>query len=124
MISVKASINPYPSFVILNNWQRRRGAVRRVVLKCLQERKGDNDFETSSSSSAPAAADVTSSSSSSGISAYRWCAGLGGLGFLETVYLSYLKLTDSDVFCPIGGGGGGSTCGDILNSDYAIVHGE
>lgn len=48
-----------------------------------------------------------------------WCAGLGGLGFLETTYLTYLKLTNSDPFCPIGGG----SCGDILNSDYAVVFG-
>ncbi|KAA8532037.1 hypothetical protein F0562_006821 [Nyssa sinensis] len=44
---------------------------------------------------------------------------LGGLGFLETSYLTFLKLTNSDAFCPIGGG----TCGDILNSDYAAVFG-
>ncbi|KAK9990067.1 hypothetical protein SO802_025052 [Lithocarpus litseifolius] len=46
-------------------------------------------------------------------------AGLGGLGFVETTYLTYLKLTNSDAFCPIGGG----SCGDILNSDYAVVFG-
>lgn len=46
-------------------------------------------------------------------------AGLGGLGFVETTYLTYLKLTNSDASCPIGGG----SCGDILNSDYAVVFG-
>ncbi|XP_027360546.1 thiol-disulfide oxidoreductase LTO1 isoform X2 [Abrus precatorius] len=46
-------------------------------------------------------------------------AGISGIGFLETSYLTYLKLTDSDVFCPVGGG----TCSDILNSDYALVFG-
>ncbi|XP_008241994.1 PREDICTED: thiol-disulfide oxidoreductase LTO1 [Prunus mume] len=45
--------------------------------------------------------------------------GLGGVGFLETTYLTYLKLTNSDAFCPIGGG----SCGDILSSDYAVVFG-
>ncbi|XP_008242088.1 PREDICTED: thiol-disulfide oxidoreductase LTO1-like [Prunus mume] len=45
--------------------------------------------------------------------------GLGGVGFLETTYLTYLKLTHSDAFCPIGGG----SCGDILSSDYAVVFG-
>eukprot|EP00262_Sarcandra_glabra_P014549 TRINITY_DN427_c0_g1_i1.p1 TRINITY_DN427_c0_g1~~TRINITY_DN427_c0_g1_i1.p1 ORF type:complete len:355 (-),score=47.14 TRINITY_DN427_c0_g1_i1:552-1616(-) len=52
-------------------------------------------------------------------SEYAWCAGLGALGFLETGYLTYLKLTNSDAFCPIGGG----TCTDILNSSYAVVYG-
>lgn len=49
----------------------------------------------------------------------KLCAGLGGLGFVETTYLTYLKFTNSDAFCPIGGG----SCGDILNSDYAVVFG-
>lgn len=49
----------------------------------------------------------------------KLCAGFGGLGFVETTYLTYLKLTNSDAFCPIGGG----SCGDILNSDYAVVFG-
>ena len=49
----------------------------------------------------------------------KLCAGLGGLGFIETTYLTYLKLTNSDAFCPIGGG----SCGDILNSEYAVVFG-
>lgn len=60
-----------------------------------------------------------SSFSSSSISTYSWCAGLGSLGFLETAYLTYLKLSNTDAFCPIGGG----NCGDILNSDYALVFG-
>ncbi|KAK7309393.1 hypothetical protein RJT34_06080 [Clitoria ternatea] len=50
---------------------------------------------------------------------HKLIAGVAGIGFLETSYLSYLKLTDSDAFCPIGGG----TCSDILNSDYALVFG-
>lgn len=60
-----------------------------------------------------------SSSSTTSISAYNWCAGLGWLGFLETAYLTYLKLTNSDAFCPIGGG----SCANILNSDYALLFG-
>ncbi|XP_057962911.1 thiol-disulfide oxidoreductase LTO1 [Malania oleifera] len=59
------------------------------------------------------------SSSGASISTYRWCAALGGLGFLETTYLTYLKLTNSEAFCPIGGG----SCGDVLSSDYAVVFG-
>ncbi|KAK7307451.1 hypothetical protein VNO77_40530 [Canavalia gladiata] len=50
---------------------------------------------------------------------HRLIAGVAGIGFLETSYLTYLKLTDADVFCPVGGG----TCSDILNSDYALVFG-
>ncbi|XP_076882057.1 thiol-disulfide oxidoreductase LTO1-like [Bidens hawaiensis] len=78
---------------------------RQVLLrvKCLNEPSGDD--------SGPSIA--------TGISSYSWCAGLGGLGFLETSYLTYLKLTGSDAFCPVGGG----SCGDILNSSYAAVFG-
>ncbi|KAG1362735.1 thiol-disulfide oxidoreductase LTO1 [Cocos nucifera] len=54
-----------------------------------------------------------------GISTSTWCAGLGTLGFLETGYLTYLKLTDSEAFCPVGGG----SCSNVLNSDYSIVFG-
>eukprot|EP00268_Persea_americana_P042474 TRINITY_DN4250_c0_g2_i3.p1 TRINITY_DN4250_c0_g2~~TRINITY_DN4250_c0_g2_i3.p1 ORF type:complete len:364 (-),score=78.52 TRINITY_DN4250_c0_g2_i3:336-1427(-) len=54
-----------------------------------------------------------------GISTYSWCAGLGALGFLETGYLTYVKLTNTDAFCPIGGG----SCSDVLNSDYSVVFG-
>ncbi|XP_015897865.3 thiol-disulfide oxidoreductase LTO1 [Ziziphus jujuba] len=60
-----------------------------------------------------------SSSSSSSDFTYKLCAGLGGIGLVETAYLTYLKLTNSDAFCPIGGG----SCGDILNSDYAVIFG-
>ncbi|XP_020248381.1 thiol-disulfide oxidoreductase LTO1-like [Asparagus officinalis] len=54
-----------------------------------------------------------------GISTNSWCAGLGTLGFLETGYLSYLKLTNSEAFCAVGGG----SCRDVLNSDYSSVFG-
>ncbi|WVZ12562.1 hypothetical protein V8G54_017092 [Vigna mungo] len=50
---------------------------------------------------------------------HKLIAGAAGLGFLETSYLTYLKLTGDDAFCPVGGG----TCSDVLNSDYAIVFG-
>lgn len=53
------------------------------------------------------------------VSAYRWCAALGGVGFLETAYLAYLKLTDSDALCPIAEG----SCNAVLNSDFASVFG-
>lgn len=56
----------------------------------------------------------------SDISAYRWFAYLGGFGVLETAYLSYLKLTDSDAFCPATGG----SCNTILTSAYSYVFGN
>ncbi|KAM7524023.1 hypothetical protein LguiA_013925 [Lonicera macranthoides] len=90
-------------------WDRRLLFLR---VKCLSEPNRDADPEPDKSSLSP-------SPSPSGISTYSWCAGLGGLGFIETGYLTYLKLTNSDAFCPIGGG----TCGDILNSGYAVVLG-
>jgi len=50
---------------------------------------------------------------------YKLISGIAGIGFIETSYLSYLKFTGSDVFCPVGG----DTCSSILNSDYAVVFG-
>lgn len=69
-------------------------------------------------------AESTSSASSSSPSILsnltdNLCAALGGVGFVETAYLSYVKLTDSAAFCPIGGG----SCDNVLNSDYAAVFG-
>lgn len=78
----------------------------------------DSEPETTSSSTPPPP--PPSPLSSPGDWAYRLCAGLGGIGFLETTYLTYLKLTNSAAFCPIGGG----TCGDVLDSDYAVVFGN
>lgn len=54
-----------------------------------------------------------------GVSTSAWTAGVAGLGVLETGYLSYLKLTGSEAFCPVGGGG----CGDVLDSDYSFIFG-
>ncbi|KAM2219039.1 hypothetical protein ACFX1S_018419 [Malus domestica] len=65
-------------------------------------------------------ASLTPSSSSD--LTYKLYAWLGGVGFLETTYLTYLKLTNSNAFCLTGGGGGGG-CGDILSSNYAVVFG-
>ncbi|KAG4988058.1 hypothetical protein JHK84_030627 [Glycine max] len=50
---------------------------------------------------------------------HKLIAGVAGVGFLETSYLTYLKLTGADAFCPVGGG----TCSKILDSDYALVFG-
>ncbi|KAG8662849.1 thiol-disulfide oxidoreductase LTO1 isoform X2 [Manihot esculenta] len=94
-----------------------KGWCRGLRVKCMSSganQDAESESETTTSSSPP-----YPSLSSSSISTYNWCAALGGTGFLETVYLTYLKLTDSDAFCPLGGG----SCGDVLNSDYAIVFG-
>ncbi|KAJ9172604.1 hypothetical protein P3X46_015821 [Hevea brasiliensis] len=90
---------------------------RGLTVKCMSS--GPSQDAESESETAASSSSSSSSFSSSSISTYNWCAALGGIGFLETVYLTYLKLTDSDAFCPVGGG----SCGDVLNSDYAIVFG-
>ncbi|XP_042457018.1 thiol-disulfide oxidoreductase LTO1-like isoform X2 [Zingiber officinale] len=46
-------------------------------------------------------------------------AGLGALGFLEAAYLTYVKFTGAEAFCPVGGG----SCGGVLNSDYSFIFG-
>ncbi|KAL6959890.1 ribosome biosynthesis protein lto1 [Sarracenia purpurea var. burkii] len=116
-LSVPPTFPSTTQIKLKHSWVRR---VRMIRVKCLTEPRGDTESETETSTSSPSSA--SSSSSTSGFtstSTYSWCAALGGLGFLETSYLTYLKLTNSDAFCPIGGG----TCGDILNSDYASVFG-
>nr|XP_043632056.1 thiol-disulfide oxidoreductase LTO1 [Erigeron canadensis] len=97
---------------------------RRLVLlqvKCLNEptSSSNRDSVDSEISSSSSSSSLSSSSGGGGISSYSWCAGIGGLGFLETTYLYYSKLTGLDAFCPVGGG----SCGDILNSNYALVYG-
>ncbi|XLR03844.1 thiol-disulfide oxidoreductase LTO1-like [Arachis ipaensis] len=62
---------------------------------------------------------VPATFSGSGEWTHKLTARIAGIGFLETSYLTYLKLTGSEAFCPIGG----SPCGDILNSDYALIFG-
>ncbi|KAJ0251062.1 Thiol-disulfide oxidoreductase LTO1 [Hirschfeldia incana] len=89
---------------------------RRFSIKCSSSKPEDGvDSATSLSSSS------SSSSSTSEVpidtSSYNLYTVLGGIGMLDTAYLTYLKLTGSDAFCPVGGG----ACGDVLNSDYALV---
>ncbi|RWW03208.1 hypothetical protein GW17_00033646 [Ensete ventricosum] len=55
-----------------------------------------------------------------GIPTSTWSAGLGALGFLETGYLTYLKFSGAEAFCPVGG----ASCSDVLNSDYSSVFGS
>lgn len=45
--------------------------------------------------------------------------GLAAVGFVETAYLAFVKLSGGAVSCPLGGG----TCNDVLNSEYATVFG-
>ncbi|KAJ0967915.1 hypothetical protein J5N97_024832 [Dioscorea zingiberensis] len=73
------------------------------------------------SGSAPETLDTKApkKASLSGISTSTLCAGLGGVGFLETGYLTYLKLTNSEALCLAGGG----SCSDVLSSDYSSVFG-
>ncbi|KAK4791824.1 hypothetical protein SAY86_032237 [Trapa natans] len=101
------------SFLQLKVWKR--GSIRRVVVIPVNFSPSgpSEDEEPEPEAGSP------SSSLSGNLSAYKWCAALGGIGFVETAYLSYLKLSDSGAFCPIGGG----TCDDVLNSDYASVFG-
>ena len=97
-----------------------------VQVNCVSERSkqaAESEPETapspsseSPSSSAAAAADDDDAD----VSAYKWIAALGGIGLMETAYLTYLKLTNSDAFCPTGGG----SCTTILTSDYSSVFGN
>ncbi|KAJ0252212.1 Thiol-disulfide oxidoreductase LTO1 [Hirschfeldia incana] len=92
---------------------------RRFPIKCSSseaEDSVDSAPSLSSSSSSPSSTSEVSINSST----YNWFTVLGSIGMLDTAYLTYLKLTGTDAFCPVGGGG---TCGDVLNSDYAVVFG-
>ncbi|WCJ32743.1 NAD(P)H dehydrogenase (quinone)s [Euphorbia peplus] len=95
------SVSPIPQFKF-------KGFCWSSRLKCMPSETSGTESDSQ-----------TTPSTSSDMSTYNWSAALAGIGFLETAYLTYLKLTHSDAFCPIGGG----SCGDILNSDYAVVFG-
>ncbi|TMX04180.1 hypothetical protein EJD97_011048 [Solanum chilense] len=97
--------------------QLKRDSVRRLLLlrvNCSSRQVGDAETESESKMVLP------DTPADTGISAYNWCAALGGIGFLETSYLTFLKLTNSEAFCPVGDG---ASCGDILNSSYSAVFG-
>ncbi|KAK9676381.1 hypothetical protein RND81_11G073400 [Saponaria officinalis] len=104
LISSLPSNSYHPKF--MNNC--RKGSVL-LPLKCIPEPEKSEHAEKVPTSSPP----------EGDISTYRWCAVFGGLGLVETSYLTYLKLSDSEPFCPIGGG----SCSDVLTSDYAVVLG-
>ncbi|KAL2457656.1 Thiol-disulfide oxidoreductase LTO1 [Forsythia ovata] len=106
-----------PSLPLLKKGSWGRG-FKLLRVNCLSDQSED---------AAESKLETTSPSSSSSMnnddytenSAFKWCAALGGLGFFETSYLTYLKLTNSEAFCPVGG----ATCTTILNSDFSVVFG-
>ncbi|XP_060196019.1 thiol-disulfide oxidoreductase LTO1 [Lycium barbarum] len=108
--------NSIPSSLV--QLKRDSGSGRRLLflrLNCSSRQVEDAETESESKAVLP-----NTTFGDSSISAYNWCAALGGVGFLETSYLTYLKLTNSEAFCPVGDGG---SCGDILNSSYSTVFG-
>lgn len=122
-------LSPSPHHSISTHFlpQSKSGGWRRLLflrVNCLPEqttREAEEDSEAKTpTSTSTSTSSSYSSDNESGITALNWVAGLGGLGFLETSYLTYIKLTDSDAFCSVGGGGG---CGGVLNSDYSVVFG-
>ncbi|XP_022741712.1 thiol-disulfide oxidoreductase LTO1 [Durio zibethinus] len=110
-----------PAFISSSAHFRGQAPVRRLLvlpLKCLSSGPSpDNESEAETPSSPSSSSSSISLASSN--SSNNWRAGLSAIGLVETAYLTYLKLSDSDAFCPLGGGG----CGDVLNSDYAVVFG-
>lgn len=94
-------------------------------MNCVSERskqtaEPEPEMTPSSSSESPPSSSAPGGDDGADVSAYKWIAALGGIGFLETAYLTYLKLTDSDAFCPTGG----VSCTTILTSDYSSVFGN
>ncbi|KAK8673334.1 hypothetical protein V6N13_111677 [Hibiscus sabdariffa] len=107
-----------PAFISPPLHFKKQAPVRRLLvvpLKCSSTRPSqDADSETETISAPSSSVSLASSNST-----YNWRAGIGAVGLLETAYLTYLKLSGSDAFCPLGGG----SCGDVLNSDYALIFG-
>lgn len=50
---------------------------------------------------------------------YSFITGLGAVGLLETVYLTWSKLSGGSVVCPLGA----AACADVLDSEYASIYG-
>jgi hypothetical protein len=95
-------------------------AQRAARFRCCAEPSSPEQDPPSSPDPTPRKASGASPPSLLGISTRTWSAGVAGLGFLETGYLTYLKLTGSEAFCPVSGG----SCGDVLKSDYSEVFGN
>ncbi|CAN0918948.1 Thiol-disulfide oxidoreductase LTO1, partial [Linum grandiflorum] len=95
-------------------------AESRWRVKCMTS--PDTKSESTSSTSSPTTTTPTTTPPSTTTSSFYWSAALGGIGFAETAYLTYLKLTNSTAFCPLDAGAAGG-CTDILSSDYSVVFG-
>lgn len=89
-----------------------------LPIKCSSSGPSQDTESEAETTSVPSTSSFSSSLASSN-STYNWRAGIGAVGIIETAYLTYLKLSGSDAFCPLGGG----SCGDVLNSDYAFIFG-
>ncbi|KAL3654706.1 hypothetical protein CASFOL_001441 [Castilleja foliolosa] len=116
------SPSPAPSFPHVKRGVWGQGHVWVQVNCASDSSKETAESETGTSNSlleSSSSLATTENVDDTGISSYKWCAGLGGIGLLETSYLTYLKLTNSDALCPMGGG----SCTTILNSDYSFVFG-
>ncbi|CAN6541454.1 unnamed protein product [Malus baccata var. baccata] len=119
--SLRRSPSTHGRFPLLHkslNWGQ-RSLLLPITCSSTEPNQNADDSESETASLTP--------SSSSDLT-YKLYAGLGGVGFLETTYLTYLKLTNSNAFCLTGGGsgsggGGSGSCGYILSSDYAVVFG-
>ncbi|XWS42202.1 hypothetical protein CRYUN_Cryun17cG0147900 [Craigia yunnanensis] len=107
-----------PAFISSSAYFRVPGRRLVLPLKCLSSRPSQDSESEAETTSSPSSSSSSISLPSSN-STYNWRAGLGAIGLVETAYLTYLKLSDSDAFCPLGGG----SCGDVLNSDYAVIFG-
>lgn len=114
--------SPLPSTISLttDNYAFSVFAQRASRFRCCAEPSSPEQEPPTSPSPTPRKTVAASPSSLLGISTSTWSAGIAGLGFLETGYLTYLKLTGSEAFCPVSGAG----CGDVLESDYSVVFGN
>ncbi|XP_066359445.1 thiol-disulfide oxidoreductase LTO1-like [Miscanthus floridulus] len=122
-ISAALAISFFPSptrFAVATTFSASSRIKRAARFRCCAE-SSSQEQETSAAPPTPPPEKPARSPPSSllGISTSTWSAGVAGLGFLETGYLTYLKLTGSEAFCPITGAG----CGDVLDSDYSVVFG-
>ncbi|PPD76096.1 hypothetical protein GOBAR_DD26961 [Gossypium barbadense] len=93
---------------------KKQAPVRRLLvlpIKCSSSGPSQDTESEAETTSVPSSSSFSSSLASSN-STYNWRAGIGAVGIIETAYLTYLKLSGSDAFCPLGGG----SCGDVLNS--------
>ncbi|KAL3838872.1 hypothetical protein ACJIZ3_023463 [Penstemon smallii] len=123
-----SSFSPHTSPLFPISYHIKKGVWKQKLLllrlNCVSKSsKSSVESESDTASSSPPLFEPSSPSidddRGTDLAAYNWCAALGGVGFLETAYLSYLKFTDTDAFCPTGG----ASCTTILTSGYSYVFG-